>query len=112
MNDSATLSDTSVQRAMTAVTAHPLYAEATAWGHCPCDVFTRPKGSIDRTQLAEVEKTRIRSTLADVESYILVAFWTSDKKPEPLAGFGKLYAFLVHPRSFAVLHASVSTWRS
>jgi hypothetical protein len=100
------------QQALVAVASHPLQKEASTWPYCTSDVFEISKHLIDRMHFSAEEKSGIQSALTEVETTLLVSYWTSNRKPEPLAGGGKQYAFLVHPQSFAILHAGVGTWRS
>lgn len=100
------------QRALAAVAGHPLQMEARNWPYCVSDVFEESKTFIDRLRLSEEDKANIQSALQAVDSVLVVSYWTSERKPEPLAGSGNHYAFFVHPQSFAVLHSGVGTWRS
>ena len=100
------------EQALVAVKSHPLHGEATGWPYCVSDAFEESKTFADRLSLPEEDKSRIQAALSNVESVILVNFWTSTQKPQPLSGGGKLYTFLVHPLSFTVLHGGVGTWRS
>ena len=113
MSDSATsVSEQTERLALAAAESHPLQKEASSWPYCASDVFEKSKEFIDRMRLAEEEKTHIQSALTGVETVIVVSYWTSERKPEPLSGGGRHYAFFVHPESFVVLHAGVGTWRS
>ena len=109
---SSSASSVPEQRALAAVAAHHLMAEATAWLWCEGDVFELEKTFIDRLRLPEGEKASIQLALLEVETVLMVSYWTSNQKPQPLAGAGKHYAFFIHPESFVVLHAGVGTWRS
>ena len=100
------------QLALAAIAEHPLQKEATGWSYCVSDVFEQPKKFIEHLRLSEVEKVSIQSALHTVDSVLVVSYWTSERKPEPLAGYGKHYAFFVHPTTFSVLHSGVGTWRS
>lgn len=112
MKDTSKVSEEIARGALAAVAVHPMHAEATSWEHCVSDVFSQPKNFIDRARISDEQRSSLRKNLADVSSVLMVAYWTSDKKPEPLAGFGKLYSFLLHPKTFTVLGADVGTWRS
>lgn len=112
MHETNIVTEAIAKNALSAVEFHPLHAEAIGWAHCASDVFAQPKSFIDRARISEEKRKSIHEGLEGVSTVLLVSYWTSDKKPEPLAGFGKLYAFLVHPESFEVLLAEVSTWRS
>ena len=112
MNSPNSVSDQVGRQALAAVESHPLHKEAIAWPHCVSDVFEKSKAFIDGLRLPEGAKPRILSALTDAESVLVVSYWTSERKPEPLSGGGKHYAFFVHPHSFVVLHGGVGTWRS
>jgi hypothetical protein len=113
MSGSATnVSEQTERLALAAAESHPLQKEAAGWPYCVGDVFEKPKKFIDRMRLPEEMKSRIQSALTGVETVLVVSYWTSERKPEPLSGGGKHYAFFVHPESFVVLHAGVGTWRS
>ena len=112
MHKTDNVSDAVAQRALAAVADHPLHAEATSKVYCISDVFEQSKSFIDRARFSEEEREQIRGALQNASTVLLVSYWTSDTKPEPLAGYGKHYAFLIHPKSFAILQAQVGTWRS
>jgi hypothetical protein len=112
MNETGSVSETVVQRALAAVAGHPLHAEAIAGAYCASDVFAEPKSFVDRVPCSEQDRERLREALANASVVLVVSYWTSERKPEPLSGYGKLYGFLVHPETFAVLKAEVGTWRS
>jgi hypothetical protein len=99
-------------RAKIAVSEHPLWAEATAHVYCEGDVFSIEKEFVERAQITEKDRDALRAALADVDTVLVVAYYTAEMKPEPLTGSGNLYNFLLHPDSFSVLHSDVGTWRS
>ena len=111
-NTTTSVSEATATRALAAVESHPLHKEATAWAHCVHDVFAMSKTFIERARLSEEERSKLRLALEDEESILLVSYYTSLKKPEPLSGGGKHYVFLLHPNTFEVLSSSVGTWRS
>ncbi|WP_143167409.1 hypothetical protein [Massilia sp. CF038] len=112
MHETNSVAEAIAKDALSAVEFHPLHIEAIGWAHCVSDVFAQPKNFIDRARISEEKRKSIHEALDGVSTVLLVSYWTADKKPEPLAGFGTLYAFLVHPETFEVLLAEVSTWRS
>ena len=112
LSEPTNVSEAIAKAAMAAVESHPLHREAISWVYCPSDIFSMQKAFVERTRLPEDEKSKLRQALADVEELLVVSFWTSDKKPEPLSGTGKQYVFLIHPKSLCVLHADIGTWRS
>jgi hypothetical protein len=101
-----------VQKAIESVKDHPLHLEAKSKFYCVHDVYEKSKDFVDRAKLSDDERINIHKELVDVETLLIVSFFTSDTKPEPLSGFGKHYAFILHPLSYKVLLASVGTWRS
>lgn len=112
MPETLKVSEFAAQQALAAVQDHPMHVEATAWEYCANEVFAQSKSFLDRARFSSEEKEHFRKALADVETVLLVSYIVSDKKPEPLAGFGKHYILVIHPESFAVLGAAVGTWRS
>jgi hypothetical protein len=111
-NETTPAVDSVAQAALAAIEGHPLQREAIGWSHCATDVFTKSKALVEGFPLAEEEKDLLRVSLADVETVLVVGYWTSVGKPKPLAGGGKHYVFLLHTNSLAVLHVGVGTWRS
>jgi len=99
-------------RALVAVETHPLRAEAVQWSYCVHDVFAMSKTFIDRGRFSEEEKDKLLSALTNEESILLVSYYTSSEKPDPLSGAGNHYVFLLHPTTLEVLQSSVGTWRS
>lgn len=100
-------------RAIDAASVQPLWAEASTHAYCARDVFSMQKDFVKRMpNVTEGERSELLAALALEDSVLIVSCWTAERKPEPLAGAGKLYAFMVHPSSFKVLHAGVGTWRS
>jgi hypothetical protein len=112
MHGANNVSEDIARDALAAVAVHPMYAEAIGWEHHASDVFSRSKDFIDRARMSDGQRSSLREDLADVSSVLIVTYWTSDKKPEALSGSGKLYTFLLHPKTFAVLGADVGGWRS
>lgn len=110
MNQDVSQSD--ADRARDVVTRHPLWAEAAAHAYCESDVFVSEKSLIGRARITDDERNALRSALADAETVLVVSYYTADKKPEPLSGGGKQYGFMLHPHSFALLHAAIGTWRA
>jgi hypothetical protein len=100
------------QKAMASVANHPLCLEAKTKYYCESEIFEQSKNLIDRAKFSEEERKELHSELENVSTVLLVCFFTSDVEPEPLSGYGKQYAFVLHPESFVVLKSSVGTWRS
>lgn len=93
---------------------HPLYVEARAKFHCAGpELMLFSREDVNRTKLVDAVKTTILAQMGATDSNVrILVFFTSDVTPEPLAGYGKLYAFIFHPKYDKLLHADVSTWRS
>ena len=106
------VSQSDADRARDVVAGHPLWAEAAAHVYCESDVFCSQKSLIERARITDDERDALRSALGDAETVLVVSYYTADKKPEPLSGGGKLYGFLLHPHTFALLHAAIGTWRA
>lgn len=112
INKTMSVSESVAIQALAAVESHPMRAEAAQWTHCVHDVFSMPKAFIDRAPFLEEEKGQLHTSLANEESIIVVSYYTSSKKPEPLGGEGKHYVFLLNPTTLEVLKSSIGTWRS
>lgn len=112
MHNAIKLTEAIAKDALSAVVGHPLQAEAISWAHCVSDVFAQPKSFVDRARFSDEQRSSLYQALDGVSTILLVSYWTSHKKPEPMSGLGKLYVFLLHPETFAVLQTDVSTWRS
>lgn len=112
LNQTASVDVAVVEAALAAVEGHPLQAEAVQWPHCPSDVFEIGKRFIDGARFPAEARAEVSAALADAETVLVVSYWTSSKRPEPLSGGGKHYVFILHPKSLTVVHAGVGTWRS
>lgn len=100
------------QRAFSAVSNHPHYRAATAYEYCEPTVLLEPKAFLDRARWDESVKQRIASQLVSTDMILLLSYTTSECEPEPLAGHGKTYDFVLHPETLEVLHTSIGKWRS
>ncbi len=98
--------------AFAAIESHPLKAEADGWEYCVSDIFKSPKKILSKAKISNNEKQELEALLADTEEVLIVVYHTAEKKPEPLAGYGKSYNFVIHPISYKVLLSEVGTWRS
>jgi hypothetical protein len=96
--------------AVTATLDHPLAIEACSFNWCHAVVMREPKTFLVGTKFPE--KLAIFEALSDCEHVLLGSYNTSVAPPEPLAGFGKTFDFILHPKSFAILAAASGTWRS
>ena len=88
-SETTSVPEATVKAALAAVEGHPLQREAVSWAHCPNDVFSIQKTFVERTRIPEEEKAKLRTALDNVESVLVVSYWASSKKPEPLAGGGE-----------------------
>lgn len=59
-----------------------------------------------------MKKKELEESLVDIEEVLIVVYYTAEKKPEPLSGYGKSYNFVIHPLSYNLLLSEVGTWRS
>jgi hypothetical protein len=88
-------------RASRAASYHPLWAQATAHAYCATDVSVEAVNLIGRMRsLTDTTREELLKALLTENSVLVVSCWTSEKQPEPLAGGGKHYVFLLHPDSF------------
>jgi hypothetical protein len=111
-NQTNSVDESVAKAALAAVEGHPLQQEAVQWPHCPSDVFETGKRLVDGARFPVEIKAGVQAALADVDTVLVVGYWTASRKPEPLSGGGKHYVFMLHPRSLKVLHADVGSWRS
>lgn len=102
--------DALIDRAVTATLEHPLAVEAMAHAYCHAMVMREPKSFVEGTRLPE--KEAVLASLSDSAEVLLVSYWTSTSQPEPLAGGGQTFDFMVHPSSFLILAVSTGSWRS
>ncbi len=75
-------------------------------------MFRTDKQIVQRGNISDAERASTQLALADEDSVLVVFYQCAERPPMPLAGRGPAYAFLLHPRSFALLSASASTWLS
>ena len=85
---------------------HPYYLEASAQVYCEPTVFF-----LEGEQLNKVRR-RIPEVLHGLEQVIVVSFVTSLRIPQPLAGAGKSYDFILHRESMEILDVTIGSWRS
>jgi hypothetical protein len=105
--------DLALQRcAIDAAKAHPHYREAATHIYCEPVVLLEPKTFLAEIRISDELKRRIQEALTGVEHVVLVSFSTSTKMPQPLAGGGKTYDFILHPDSMEIIHFDTGTWRS
>jgi hypothetical protein len=112
MQESKDVSDDVIKKAITSIENHPLHLEAKSKFNCVHDVYEKSKTFIDRAKFSDEQRKDIRKELEDVATILIVSYFTSDTKPQPLSGFGKHYVFILHPLSYKLLSTSVGTWRS
>lgn len=106
------IDDETKNKALAAISSHPLKTEANNWKYYVSDVFKWSKGMLSKAKISDEEKQKLESSLADTEEVLIVVYHTAEKKPEPLSGYGKSYNFVIHPISYELLLSEVGTWRS
>lgn len=100
------------QRAFSALADHSLFIAAKSHQYFTPAVMLDPKASIARLKWSNEVKTEILRRLGDSETVLLICCMTSNAIPEPLAGSGTSYDFVLHPETLEILHVSTSSWRS
>ena len=101
-----------IDAAVRATLSHELAVRARGFTYCHAIVMVEPKEFIERCQWDTTAKDAVRARLADTCVVTLVSYQTSELLPEPLAGRGETFDFVLHPESLEVLHADVGWWRS
>jgi len=99
-----------IDRAVTATLPHPNAQAAMNcfWHHAT--VMLEPKSFLERSRLPEIESAL--AALHDCVEVLLVSYHTSATRPEPLAGHGQTFDFVLHPNTYEILAATTGTWRS
>ncbi len=100
------------QRLFAIVAGHPSVLEASRHVYCCPIVMLEPKAFLDGCRWDAETKERIAQHLAGTEMVAILSYHTSDTQPEPLAGHGKTYDFVIHPDTLDIIHASTGHWRS
>lgn len=99
--------------AFDAVANHPSFAEALAAPVCVAVVILEPKSFFEQSRWSVDTKAKISRCLHDVESVILLSFMTSDiDRTEHFSGGGVSYDFVIHPRTYSLIHATLGSWRT
>jgi hypothetical protein len=102
-----------VRSAFDAVADHPNFADALAAPVCVAVAMMEPKSFFDRSHWPDEIKAMIGQRLHDVDSVILLSFMTSDiERTEHFTGGGVTYDFVIHPRTYSVIHATLGSWRT
>ena len=99
-------------KALAVVESHATAVQARGFGYCVCDVFEWDKKEVDRWRLEDEVKVDLRSALDGVSTVLVVLFMCADEEPEAFSGGGPEFHFILHPRTFHILHVSEGTWRS
>lgn len=96
------------------IAEHDLLKEAKGRFHCAGpDLMRWTEAEITRTKLDDAVKKSIVAHLdSDDSSVRILMYFTSAVTPEPLSGYGELYAFMFHPERDELIETDVSTWRS
>ena len=100
------------QEALAAVQQHPLCLEAKTFLFCEPVIMQEAKSMIQGFRISDEIKAAVAEELKAVEEVILVSFWTSTTKPQPLSGGGRTFNFILHPEPLRVIQAFTGTWRS
>lgn len=101
-----------IDRAVTATMNHPLGLEARSHFYCHAIVMVQSPSLLDGCRLELGVLARIKTALGDSESVVLVSYHTSTVRPEPLAGGGESFNFVLHPANLEVLYGGKGSWRS
>jgi hypothetical protein len=101
-----------IDSAVRATLGHELAIRARGFACCHAVVMIEPKEFIKRCKWDATAKDRMHAGLADTHLVTLVSYHTSDVRPEPLAGGGETFDFVLHPESLEVLHVDTGWWRS
>ena len=99
------------RRALAAAMAHPAYPEAAAHVYCQPNVLRIRTSFFAGTKDAALRQA-LSTALPDADHLLAVSFLTSPVMPQPLAGGGTSYDFLLNPGSLTVFYFSTGTWRS
>jgi hypothetical protein len=102
----------SIDDAVRATLYHDLAVRAQQFKFCHAVVMFEPKSFLDRCSWNDAVKHSIRDGLSDTDEVTLVSYQTSTRAPEPLAGGGETFDFVLHPDTLKILHSSIGTWRS
>ena len=75
--------------------------------------MVEPKSFFDRSRWPDATKAAIIEWLHDADSVVLLLFMTSDiVRTEHFTGGGITYEFVIHPKTYAVLHTALGSWRT
>ena len=102
--------DETIDRAVAATLDHPLAQQARSHFWCHAVVMRELKSFLASSRSSEIQAAL--RLLGDSEHVVIVSYHTSDSRPEPLAGHGSTFDFVLHPDTFTVLGAAIGTWRS
>ena len=99
--------------AFASVADHPNFALALTHPVCHAVIMLEPKYFFDRSRWPDVTKAAIIDWLHDADLVVLLSFMTSDiARTEHFTGCGISYDFVIHPRTYAVLHTALGSWRT
>src|SRR5687768_10265907 len=99
-----------IDRAVAATIEHPLAQDALRFVWFHATVMLEPKHFLSRSKSAEIQAAV--DLLGDCPNVLLVTYRTSNTNPEPLAGSGQTFDFVIHPVRYEILATSTGTWRS
>ncbi len=71
------------------------------------------KSFFDRSHWADEIKREISNQLHDADSVVLLSLLTSDiERTEHFTGGGVSYDFVIHPKTFRIIHFALGSWRT
>jgi hypothetical protein len=102
----------SVRRsAFAAVAGQSNFAQALSHPVCHAVIMIEPKSFFDGSHWPDETKLEISNQLHDSDSVILLSLMTSDiERTEHFTGGGVTYDFVIHPKSFAIIHTALGSW--
>ncbi len=100
------------QRALAVVAEHPHYLKAASHEYCCPTMILEPKSFLDRCSWDASTKRHVAAKLVSSEMVLLLSFFTANRQPEPLAGLGTTYDFVLHPDTLEIIHTSTGEWIS
>ena len=99
--------------AFAAVAGHADFTNALSHPVCHAVIMIEPKSFFDRSHWPDEIKQEISNQLHESDSVVLLSLITSDiERTEQFTGGGVTYDFVIHPRTFAIIHSALGAWRT
>jgi hypothetical protein len=99
--------------AFAAVAGHADFTNALSHPVCHAVIMIEPTSFLERSHWPNEIKREISNKLHDSDSVVLLSFMTSDiERSEHFTGGGVSYDFVIHPRTFAIIHTALGSWRT